>query len=420
MAAGVSGAASAASAASAATFTSFATAPLPSVNRARAGLQPAQYAYFIIEHCLAYGPAARSMTSDQVIQHIKFHFPLAPPMDKASKPLAQIMALLQGTNSDQVERDRIQIDLLQCIAWKARERGHYVSLIVVDAEYMVARAWENLRSEYVRLMKRKWEKRFHPQIPAFDKSRCTPPEFDADKSYVIGWFFVASYMRDLRKLMIPVSALDAAHMKFPAQGTMYAEVTKDVLDRLHPVAQMVFLGAENVPGYTLFTKEQHAAYGSSINLDPAGSDGCVIGDAARALRTQFEPGTSATTGGGTLAPRAATYKACAVHQKRSMTAHQTHIFDSLRKMPPSHKLKVRPHMYSNLLHVLESSTSHALTLLSSHCSYSLMSSCAHYNSKTRLLTPSSCSIQCQHGRTHTPLHPTMPLIATTSPRSGTI
>lgn len=326
----------------------FTTAPLPSFSRARVGLQPAQYASFIQEHCLSHGPAAHTMTLDQVRDHIRVNFPSAPIMDKRSKPLAQIMLLLQGISSNQAESDRIQMDLLQCIAGKARQRGHYVSLIIVDAEYMLARAWENLRSEYLRIMKGKWKKHLHHMIPPFDKSTCRqPPEFDQHKRYVVGWFFVASYMRDLRQFMIPVSALDAAHMKYPAQGTMYVEVTKDLLDRLHPVAQMVFLGAENVPGYTLFTREQHAAYGSSARLDPAGSDGCVIGDAAVALRAQFEPVRSAT-GQVSAAPREATYKACAVHQKRSMSASQVQIFDTIRKMPPSQKLKVCRHMYSNL------------------------------------------------------------------------
>jgi hypothetical protein len=151
-------------------------------------------------------------------------------------------------------------------------------------------------------MKYKFKAARQHLIPPFNRAACTnPPHFarvSDDGSpcrYVVGWFFVCSYMIGLRRHMIPVSALDAAHMRHPAQGTVYVEVTKDLLDRLHNVSTFVFLGAENLPGYEVNTLQQLAAYGSSENLDPAGSGGVVLGDAAASLRSQFQPRT--TTGG---------------------------------------------------------------------------------------------------------------------------
>ena len=153
-------------------------------------------------------------------------------------------------------------------------------------------------------------------------------------------------MIDMRRLMIPVSALDAAHMRHPAQGTVYVEVTKDLLDRLHNVSTFVFLGAENLAGYDVNTSQQLAAYGSSENLDPAGSGGVVLGDAAASLRAQFEPRT--TTGGQqTCAPRQAVYQTCSLHRKRAMSPNQRAIFDAIRKIPPVHKVKVCVHLTLN-------------------------------------------------------------------------
>ena len=179
---------------------------------------------------------------------------------------------------------------------KVRSRGHYVALVIVGAEYMTERAWEYIKADYYRRMKHRFGKEHHKSIPKFDVKQCAnPPNFrthhddGVECRYVVGWFFVPSYMVELRSRMVPVSALDAAHMYHPAQGTIYVEATQDMLKRIHPVAIMAFLGAENWAGYRLMMEQELVAYGESKKLDPAGSGGVVIGDGAVSLRQQFEP-----------------------------------------------------------------------------------------------------------------------------------
>ena len=191
-------------------------------------------------------------------------------------------------------------------------------------------------------MKHRFGKEHHKSIPTFDVKQCAnPPNFrthhddGVECRYVVGWFFVPSYMVELRSRMVPVSALDAAHMYHPAQGTIYVEATQDMLKRIHPVAIMAFLGAENWAGYRLMMEQELVAYGESKKLDPAGSGGVVIGDGAVSLRQQFELGKD-----NQPAIRAATFGSCCLHRRKTMGAECAALFDTLRHIPPSKRDEV--------------------------------------------------------------------------------
>jgi hypothetical protein len=217
-----------------------------------------------------------------------------------------------------------------------------VALIIVEADYMTDRAWEYMKADYYRRMKRKHAAVHVSKIPKFEQGKCdNQPMFRAqhedgtDCHYVLGWFFVPSYMLELRSQMVPVSALDAAHMYHPAQGTIYVEATQDMLKRLHPVAIMAFLGGENWAGYRLMMEQALAAYGSPDKLDPAGANGVVIGDGAVSLRQQFECGKD-----GTPPLRQVAFASCTLHRAKTMGPQCAAIFNTLRRMPPSQLAQV--------------------------------------------------------------------------------
>ena len=175
---------------------------------------------------------------------------------------------------------------------------------------------------------------FNKKVMRFDRNKIpNPPKFDhvtdtgEQRDAIIGYTFVPSYMVDLRKRMIPISTQDGASKKKPANGTMYTEVTKDELDRVHAVGIQDFVGTENREGYDYFNDNLLEVYGPG-NLDPPNNG--VIGDRAHALRHSLTR----------INGRQAKYLACCRHLALDMTRFTKSVFETIRKIPPARRGEV--------------------------------------------------------------------------------
>ena len=230
------------------------------------------------------------------------------------------------------------MQLLLSVQRVASSRGHVFTIIRVPAEEMLKVAWTLLESAYyVRLRRKQGLNGRGRPIDAslkFNRSKVSPqPYFPVTRNgkkmeYVVGWALVPSYMIGLRQWMHPVSALDAAFCKFPAQGTFTVEVTVDGLFRLHVVGIQHTISAECVWSYLRHFANTEAAYVASHINAPHLS---VNGDGAQALSSTLN----------TKRPCAA-YSACMRHWLQHKPKGTAEVARALMHIPPIHRSKVRP------------------------------------------------------------------------------
>lgn len=232
-----------------------------------------------------------------------------------------------------VDSSPMNTRLLQSVKNLAESRGHHFIIFSVSASKMVEIAWSLIEASYYVRLRRVLPRASWPSLKSnkslkFDrvKAKCVPdfPEFAPDgvtpMEYNVGWHVVPSYMPGLRKHLHPVSALDGAFCKSPAQGTFTVEVTVDGLSRLHPVGIQHALSAENTWGYDHYFEGTKEAYHEEDIDSKANS---VNGDGAHALR-------------GSLSTwrKKAAYSACHRHLLQHKTKSTVDIAHSIMHKPP--------------------------------------------------------------------------------------
>ena len=224
--------------------------------------------------------------------------------------------------------------LLLAVETIARQRGHHFTIIKVGAREMEKIAWTLLEAAYYVRLRRKLGRDVRGKSIdvryRFDRAKVSPaPSFaHCDKDgkvmeYVVGWSLVPSYMVALRQYMHPVSALDGAFCKFPAQGTFTVEVTVDGLFRLHPVCLQHTVSAECSWSYCTHFRSTKAAYHEGHINAPRMS---VNGDGARALYSELQANRNEVA-----------YSACMRHWLQHKSKGTADVARQLMHIPPIHR-----------------------------------------------------------------------------------
>lgn len=179
-----------------------------------------------------------------------------------------------------------QHELLQGLKKELEEQGCVFELISATAAEVRAFIIEGAKARYAAAMRR--QKVF--PIPAFDvkKVKNIPPLQTVDDhgqpvKYLVGWVLIPRYTLQGISHFQPVDAVDCAHFKAPAKGTLYARCTLDANRHIHPLTVGHLLCGECSWGYQRFFDVERRAYGSALNAP----NRVTLVDGGTALNTEL-------------------------------------------------------------------------------------------------------------------------------------